>query len=64
MFLLFYQNAYAYLDPGTGSYMFQVITATLLGAIFMIKVYWQKILELFKRFFSQKSRNDTDETEK
>jgi len=61
--LLSYQHAYAYLDPGTGSYMLQVIMATLLGGIFAIKVYWRKILELLKRGFLKQSKNDTDEAE-
>ena len=38
--------AYAYLDPGTGSYFIQIIIATLLGAMYAIKHYWYK-LKLF-----------------
>ena len=29
--------AYAYLDPGAGSYFLQIIIATLLGAMYAIK---------------------------
>ena len=35
--------AYAYLDPGTGSYFLQIIIATLLGAMYAIKQFWYKI---------------------
>ena len=35
--------AYAYLDPGTGSYFIQIIIATLLGSIYAIKQFWHKI---------------------
>ena len=35
--------AYAYLDPGTGSYFLQIIIATLLGAMYAIKHFWYKI---------------------
>ena len=35
--------AYAYLDPGTGSYFIQIIIATLLGAMYAIKQFWYKI---------------------
>ena len=35
--------AYAYLDPGTGSYFIQIIIATLLGSIYAIKQFWYKI---------------------
>ena len=37
------QHAYAYLDPGTGSYIFQVAIAAIIGGLFTIKTYWQKI---------------------
>lgn len=33
------QNAFAYLDPGTGSYIFQVLVATFIGGLFTIKMY-------------------------
>ena len=42
-------RAHAYIDPGTGSYIFQIIIATLLGAGFMIKVYWRKLVRLITR---------------
>ena len=35
--------AYAYLDPGTGSYFLQIIIATVLGAMYAIKHFWYKI---------------------
>ena len=35
--------AYAYLDPGTGSYFIQIIIATSLGAMYAIKQFWYKI---------------------
>jgi hypothetical protein len=31
--ILFSQNAFAYLDPGTGSYIFQVLVATFIGTV-------------------------------
>jgi molybdate-binding protein len=36
-------NAHAYLDPGTGSYVFQVLIGALLGAAVAIKVFWKRI---------------------
>jgi hypothetical protein len=32
-----------YLDPGSGSYIFQLIIAALVGGLFLIKVYWRRI---------------------
>lgn len=48
------QNAFAYLDPGTGSYVFQVLIATFIGGLFTIKMYWQKIKNFFSNLFSKK----------
>lgn len=43
------RNAHAYLDPGTGSMLWQMLLAGLFGALFTIKMYWRK----FKAFFSK-----------
>jgi len=32
--------AYAYIDPGTGSYIVQVVIGILLGAILSIRILW------------------------
>lgn len=39
----------AYLDPGSGSFLLQLLLATLLGAGFAIKIYWKKIKGWFKK---------------
>ena len=50
LWLTFPRRALAYLDPGTGSYLFQVLIAVGLGALFMVKTYWARI----KAFFAKK----------
>lgn len=35
--------AYAYLDPGTGSFILQTLIAALFGALFVLKSYWLRI---------------------
>ncbi|MBA4391875.1 MAG: hypothetical protein C0399_13200 [Syntrophus sp. (in: bacteria)] len=52
--IVFSQNAYAYLDPGTGSYIFQVLIAVVIGGLFAIKMFWQKIKVFFSNHFSGK----------
>ena len=37
----------AYLDPGTGSMILQVIIGCIVGAAYAIKSYWYKILSWF-----------------
>ncbi len=39
----------AYLDPGSGSFLIQLLIAGLVGAGFLIKTYWKKITGLFSR---------------
>lgn len=46
--------AHAYLDPGTGSYVFQVLIAGLVGAAFGIKMFWRRIKGFFMRLFGRK----------
>ena len=36
-------DAYAYLDPGTGSVIIQVLVGTLVGVGIALKIYWQKL---------------------
>ena len=42
-------NAYAYLDPGTGSIILLSIIGPLVGAGLAIKIYWQKIKMRFTK---------------
>lgn len=39
----------AYLDPGSGSYLLQLLIAGLLGSFFVIRAYWDKIISFFAR---------------
>ncbi len=54
LFLLPARDAWAYLDPGTGSFMLQAVIALLMGALLTLKLYWQRL----KSFFSSLSRRD------
>lgn len=44
----------AYLDPGSGSFLVQLLIAGLVGAGFIIKAYWNKIKALFNRSGTKK----------
>jgi hypothetical protein len=54
---IFDKNAYAYLDPGTGSYIFQILIATLIGALFAVKMFWRQIVLFFKNLFLKKEEH-------
>jgi hypothetical protein len=51
--------AYAYLDPGTGSVILQVILGVFAGVLVAGKIYWAKI----KQFFSRKPPNSASSGE-
>ncbi len=36
-------SAHAYVDPGTGSYILQIVLAGLVGTAFMLKLFWKRI---------------------
>jgi len=55
--LMFPQTAYAYLDPGTGSYLLQVGLAVLVGASFVIKIYWRRIRASLANLFSKRKKD-------
>lgn len=41
--------AHAYIDPGTGSYLFQLLLGSVMAAGVLIKVYWQSVKNVFAR---------------
>jgi hypothetical protein len=47
----FVQNAYAYLNPGTGSYFFQIFIASLLAGLFLIKNLLGSLMAKLKNSF-------------
>jgi hypothetical protein len=61
--LISVQDAYAYLDPGTGSMILQGLIGGIAGGLFAIRVYWGKLKSRFGRTPStvQTSRDAPDE---
>lgn len=47
--VLLMQKALAYLDPGTGSMVIQIIIAIICSCICTAKIWFNKILNIFKR---------------
>jgi len=43
----------AYLDPGSGSYLIQLLIAALLGGGFAIKAFWKQISAFFRKLFGK-----------
>ena len=53
-YLMFPPTVYAYLDPGTGSLVIQILIGALFGGLVTIKIYWGKIKPLFRKCFSKR----------
>jgi len=45
---VFPTQAHAYLDPGAGSYLFQIALAAIVGSLFAIRLFWTRIRTFFK----------------
>jgi hypothetical protein len=41
--------AHAYLDPGNGSMMVQLLLAGLAGVMVALRMFWRRILSFFRR---------------
>lgn len=58
--LVFLSQEFAYLDPSSGSFLLQIIIASVLGALFVVKSYWKKITGVFRKHPSEKGTHTDD----
>lgn len=47
-------TAHAYLDPGTGSYVIQMVAAALFSGVFIFKTWWKEIRNFVSKVTSRK----------
>lgn len=59
VFVFLSYPAQAYLDPGSGSFLFQLIVGGILSGLFAIKLYFRKI----KSFFSRNKKSQEEHAE-
>lgn len=50
--------AHAYIDPGTGSYVLQVVVASVLAALFVVKSTWRNIKGAVGKCFVKRTKDD------
>ena len=55
-FVFLSQGVSAYIDPGTGSFVFQMIVGGVLGFFFVIKLYFRRIKSFVLKIF-RKNKN-------
>ncbi len=55
------RRVYAYLDPGTGSFLFQLLIGAVVSGAFLLKVYWKKVTRFFSKEGADVDDDDDDE---
>ena len=61
LYFSFPARAYAYLDPGTGSFIIQMIIGGLLGLAVTIGLFWNRVKVWFMNIFSGESVPESEE---
>ena len=59
--LVLSRPAMAYIDPGSGSMILQVILAGILGSLFAIKASWQKTTAFFRGLTGKRNLSSSNE---
>ena len=49
--------AWAYIDPGTGSYLFQLMAAGLLAGVYTMRGYWHTVTRALRGRFASAGRS-------
>lgn len=52
--------AHAYIDPGAGSYIFQILIGGLMSALFVLRQFRTNLKNFFKQLLTKKDLNDDD----
>jgi hypothetical protein len=60
--VMFMGEAQAYIDPGSGSLLIQIVIAAICGSLFAIKMFWQRIKGFFYGLFAGKGDKDSKTT--
>ena len=58
--LILVKNAYAYIDPGTGSMIIQAVIAAIAVASVSIGIFWQRFKAFVERLFGRDSSGGDD----
>lgn len=58
--LLIASPAYAYIDPGTGGMLLQLLLGGLAGAVVVVRLQWERIRETTRRMFSGRDKPGED----
>lgn len=51
-------SPFAYLDPGSGSFILQLLIASAVGIMFALRGYWSKLISMFKKSDTEDSEDE------
>jgi uncharacterized membrane protein YfcA len=57
-------SAWAYLDPGTGSMVLQLLLGGVAGAVVILKLYWRRFVRLFRGNIREEAGSSSSEDQK
>lgn len=57
LLLLLTKDSEAYIDPGSGSYVLQLLVASFFAILFAIKMFWRNIKAFFSRTGGKNNQN-------
>lgn len=55
---IFPNKVHAYIDPGTGSYVLQLVLGFLFGGVVAVKLYWKRIKSFFANLLRKKPHEE------
>lgn len=58
--LVFTQSAQAYIDPGTGSFILQLLVGSLLASLLALKMFWAQVKGFLAYVFHRKGPKNPD----
>jgi hypothetical protein len=64
LFFFYEVNAYAYLDPGTGSIILQALAGAVAATTTFLFYYGKKIKDFFKKFKKDTNKDTNKDTKK
>ena len=56
IYILLNTDAYAYLDPGSGSMILQAILGFIAAALATVSYYWEKVKTFLSKLFRKKEK--------